>query len=143
MGNLSAATVQLPLLITIVSTVPDFRIDSATWFSRLSIRSNEGLFLGLLTLFHSSHRIRRVVLPLIQPDIRSVVFAYAGIPFLQMVVPELQNRSPGMMLISMAIPVAFVYSLASVVFPTQSAFFREVVTAATTSSNGASVVVMV
>jgi Cu2+-exporting ATPase len=58
-----------------------------------------------------------------------VVFAYGGVPFLEMAVPELRDRSPGMMtLISMAITVAFVYSLASVVFPTQSAFFWELVT---------------
>ena len=58
-----------------------------------------------------------------------IVFAYGGVPFLRMAVPELKDRSPGMMmLISMAINVAFVYSLASVVFPTQSAFFWELVT---------------
>ncbi|MCD2203745.1 copper-translocating P-type ATPase [Halobacterium sp. KA-6] len=58
-----------------------------------------------------------------------IVFAYGGIPFLQMALPELKDRSPGMMtLISMAITVAFVYSLASVIFPTQSAFFWELVT---------------
>ncbi|WP_330633550.1 copper-translocating P-type ATPase [Halocatena halophila] len=65
----------------------------------------------------------------INPLFAVIVFAYGGIPFLQMAVPELQDRSPGMMtLISMAITVAFVYSLASVVFPTQSAFFWELVT---------------
>ncbi len=65
----------------------------------------------------------------INPVFAVVVFAYGGIPFLQMAVPELKDRSPGMMtLISMAISVAFVYSLASVVFPTQSAFFWELVT---------------
>ncbi len=65
----------------------------------------------------------------INPIFAIIVFAYGGIPFLQMGVPELKDRSPGMMtLISMAISVAFVYSLASVVFPTQSAFFWELVT---------------
>jgi len=65
----------------------------------------------------------------INPVFAVIVFAYGGIPFLQMAVPELNDRSPGMMtLISMAITVAFVYSLASVVFPTQSAFFWELVT---------------
>ncbi|UHH27080.1 copper-translocating P-type ATPase [Halobacterium noricense] len=65
----------------------------------------------------------------INPVFAVIVFAYGGIPFLQMAVPELKDRSPGMMtLISMAISVAFVYSLASVVFPTQSAFFWELVT---------------
>ncbi|WP_434530229.1 copper-translocating P-type ATPase (plasmid) [Haloarcula sp. NS06] len=65
----------------------------------------------------------------INPVFAVIVFAYGGIPFLQMAVPELRDRSPGMMtLISMAITVAFVYSLVSVVFPTQSAFFWELVT---------------
>ena len=63
------------------------------------------------------------------PVFAVVVFAYGGVPFLRMAAPELGDRSPGMMtLISMAITVAFVYSLASVVFPTQSAFFWELVT---------------
>ncbi|WP_434530150.1 copper-translocating P-type ATPase (plasmid) [Haloarcula sp. NS06] len=65
----------------------------------------------------------------INPVFAVIVFAYGGVPFLQMALPELKDRSPGMMtLISMAISVAFVYSLASVVFPTQSAFFWELVT---------------
>ena len=65
----------------------------------------------------------------INPVFAVIVFAYGGIPFLKMAVPELRDRSPGMMtLISMAITVAFVYSLASIVFPTTSAFFWELVT---------------
>jgi len=65
----------------------------------------------------------------ITPVFAVVVFAYGGVPFLRMAVPELRDRSPGMMtLISMAITVAFVYSLASVAFPTESAFFWELVT---------------
>ena len=65
----------------------------------------------------------------INPVFAVIVFAYGGVPFLQMAVPELKDRAPGMMtLISMAITVAFVYSLATVVFPTQSAFFWELVT---------------
>ena len=65
----------------------------------------------------------------INPVFAVVVFAYGGIPFLKMALPELKDRAPGMMtLISMAISVAFVYSLASVVFPTTSAFFWELVT---------------
>jgi Cu2+-exporting ATPase len=63
------------------------------------------------------------------PVFAVIVFAYGGVPFLRMAAPELRDRAPGMMtLISMAITVAFVYSLASVVFPTQSAFFWELVT---------------
>mgnify|MGYP000572025272 FL=1 len=65
----------------------------------------------------------------VNPVFAVIVFAFGGIPFLQMAVPELKDRVPGMMtLISMAISVAFVYSLATVVFPTQSAFFWELVT---------------
>jgi Cu2+-exporting ATPase len=58
-----------------------------------------------------------------------IVFLYGGVPFLQMAVPELRNRRPGMMtLISLAITVAFVYSLATLVISTGSAFFWELVT---------------
>ncbi|WP_425600929.1 copper-translocating P-type ATPase [Haloterrigena alkaliphila] len=65
----------------------------------------------------------------ISPVFAVIVFAYGGVPFLRMAVPELRERAPGMMtLISMAITVAFVYSLASLVFPTQTAFFWELVT---------------
>ncbi len=65
----------------------------------------------------------------VNPVFAVIVFAYGGIPFLKMAIPELKDRAPGMMtLISMAISVAFVYSLASVVFPAQSAFFWELVT---------------
>jgi P-type Cu2+ transporter len=46
-----------------------------------------------------------------------VIFFYGGVPFLQMAVPELRNRQPGMMtLISLAISVAFIYSLAAEFF---------------------------
>ncbi|MFC3477751.1 heavy metal translocating P-type ATPase [Halobacterium litoreum] len=65
----------------------------------------------------------------VNPVFAVVVFAYGGVPFLRMAGPEVRDRSPGMMtLISMAISVAFVYSLATVVFPAQSAFFWELVT---------------
>ena len=65
----------------------------------------------------------------VNPIFAVIVFAYGGVPFLRMAAPELRERSPGMMtLISMAISVAFVYSLASVVLPTESAFFWELVT---------------
>ena len=64
----------------------------------------------------------------INPVFAVIVFAYGGVPFLEMAVPEFKDRSPGMMtLISMAISVAFVYSLASVVLPTTSTFFWELV----------------
>ena len=52
----------------------------------------------------------------IAPLFSVIVFVYGGLPFLQMAVPELRNRQPGMMtLISLAISVAFVYSLAAAV----------------------------
>lgn len=58
-----------------------------------------------------------------------VIFFYGGLPFLQMAVPELQNRRPGMMtLISMAISVAFLYSLVALVIDPMGGFFWELVT---------------
>jgi Cu2+-exporting ATPase len=48
------------------------------------------------------------------PGFAVVVFLYGGVPFLRMAVPELRSRQPGMMtLISLAISVAFLYSLAT------------------------------
>ena len=58
-----------------------------------------------------------------------IVFAYGGIPFLQMAVPELQDRKPGMMtLISLAISVAFIYSVAAQFINLGEGFFWELVT---------------
>ena len=58
-----------------------------------------------------------------------VVFIYGGLPFLQMAIPELKTRKPGMMtLISLAITVAFVYSLAMLFVPGGMDFFWELVT---------------
>ena len=58
-----------------------------------------------------------------------VVFAYGGIPFLKMAVPEIRNREPGMMtLISLAISVAFIYSVAAQLFGLGEGFFWELVT---------------
>ncbi len=58
-----------------------------------------------------------------------VVFIVGGIPFLKMAVPELKNRRPGMMmLISLAISVAFIYSLAASIFGLDSVFFWEMAT---------------
>ncbi|MCB0120804.1 MAG: heavy metal translocating P-type ATPase, partial [Caldilineaceae bacterium] len=63
------------------------------------------------------------------PVFAVIIFAYGGVPFLQMAVPELRNRQPGMMtLISLAIIVAFVYSLATLVLPNTMGFFWELVT---------------
>jgi P-type Cu2+ transporter len=65
----------------------------------------------------------------ITPIFSIIVFLYGGLPFLQMAVPEIRNRQPGMMvLISLAISVAFVYSLAALFLPTGTTFFWELVT---------------
>ncbi len=58
-----------------------------------------------------------------------IVFVYGGLPFLQMAEPELKNRQPGMMtLISLAISVAFIYSVATLFLPGQTDFFWELAT---------------
>jgi P-type Cu2+ transporter len=58
-----------------------------------------------------------------------IVFAYGGIPFIQMAVPEIRNREPGMMtLISLAISVALIYSVAAQLFGLGEGFFWELVT---------------
>jgi len=64
----------------------------------------------------------------ITPVFAVIVFFYGGIPFLKMAVPEIRNRKPGMMtLISLAISVAFVYSLAALFLPASMTFFWELV----------------
>jgi len=64
----------------------------------------------------------------IVPLFAVVVFGYGGLPFLRMALPELRNRRPGMMmLISLAISVAFFYSLAAL-FIGGDTFFWELVT---------------
>src|SRR5918994_3343169 len=58
-----------------------------------------------------------------------IIFAYGGIPFLQMAIPELQERKPGMMtLISLAISVAFIYSVAAQFVNLGEGFFWQLVT---------------
>ena len=65
----------------------------------------------------------------IVPVFSLIIFLYGGIPFLQMAVPELRNKKPGMMaLISLAISVAFVYSVATTLFPIGESFYWELVT---------------
>jgi Cu2+-exporting ATPase len=65
----------------------------------------------------------------ITPTFAVIVFIYGGVPFLQMAIPELQNRKPGMMtLISLAISVALIYSLAALIMPASMTFFWELVT---------------
>ena len=66
---------------------------------------------------------------LIVPVLSVVIFAYGGVPFLSMARTEVANREPGMMmLISLAITVAFVYSMASLFLPGTTPFFWELVT---------------
>jgi Cu2+-exporting ATPase len=63
------------------------------------------------------------------PGFGVIVFLYGGLPFLQMAGPELRNRQPGMMtLISLAISVAFLFSVAALFLPGQSDFFWELAT---------------
>jgi len=58
-----------------------------------------------------------------------IIFGYGGVPFLQMAVPELKERKPGMMtLISLAISVAFIYSVAAQFVNLGEGFFWELVT---------------
>jgi len=58
-----------------------------------------------------------------------IIFGYGGIPFMKMAVPELQERKPGMMtLISLAISVAFIYSVAAQFINLGEGFFWELVT---------------
>ncbi len=66
---------------------------------------------------------------LIGPVFAIAIFFYGGLPFLQMAVPEVQSRKPGMMLlISLAITVSFVYSLFALIAVPGSGFFWEMAT---------------
>ncbi|MCC7162630.1 MAG: copper-translocating P-type ATPase [Anaerolineae bacterium] len=65
----------------------------------------------------------------IVPVFALIVFVVGGIPFLQMAMPELKNRQPGMMtLISLAILVALIYSIAAIFVANGEGFFWELVT---------------
>ncbi|MDY6762030.1 MAG: copper-translocating P-type ATPase [Candidatus Nanohaloarchaea archaeon] len=65
----------------------------------------------------------------VAPFFSVIIFAYGGLPFLRMARGEAEDRRPGMMmLISLAITVAFIYSLASLLLPSTSSFFWELVT---------------
>ncbi len=65
----------------------------------------------------------------IGPVFAVVIFLYGGVPFLQMAQPEIQTRKPGMMtLISLAITVAFVYSVFAMFVDPESGFFWEMAT---------------
>jgi Cu2+-exporting ATPase len=65
----------------------------------------------------------------IGPAFSVIVFVVGGLPFLRMAVPEVRRGKPGMMLlISLAISVAFVFSLAAVIFNLGKGFFWEMAT---------------
>lgn len=60
------------------------------------------------------------------PIFATIIFIYGGVPFLQMAIPEARNRQPGMMiLISLAIIVAYVYSVATLWLDPAEGFFWE------------------
>lgn len=66
---------------------------------------------------------------LIGPAFAIAIFIYGGLPFLRMAVPEVKNRNPGMMtLISLAITVAFAYSLFALLTNSGKSFFWEMAT---------------
>ncbi len=63
------------------------------------------------------------------PAFAVIIFFYGGVPFIQMAMPELRARTPGMMtLILLAISVSFIYSLAALFFDLGEGFFWELVT---------------
>src|SRR5215208_7112451 len=65
----------------------------------------------------------------VAPLFAMVVFVYGGVPFLQMAVPEIRSKQPGMMLlISLAISVSFIYSIAAIFANLGEGFFWELVT---------------
>lgn len=65
----------------------------------------------------------------ITPIFSIIVFIVGGLPFFRMAKGELKDKQPGMMtLISMALAVAFAYSLASTIFNMESSFYWELVT---------------
>ncbi len=58
-----------------------------------------------------------------------IIFIYGGLPFLNMAIPEIKSRKPGMMtLISLAISVSFSYSLFAFFTTSAEGFFWEMVT---------------
>lgn len=77
-------------------------------------------------------RYRAPVFPFsdwITPIFAIIVFAYGGVPFVRMAIPEIRTRQPGMMtLITLAIGVAFIYSLAAFIAQSGEGFFWELVT---------------
>lgn len=67
--------------------------------------------------------------PFVAPAFALAIFVYGGFPFLQMALPELKQRKPGMMLlISLAISVAFLYSTAAFLLNLGEGFYWELAT---------------
>jgi len=65
----------------------------------------------------------------IVPVFSVILFGYGGVPFIRMAIPEIRRRTPGMMaLITLAISVAFLYSLATTFFNFGESFYWELVT---------------
>ena len=65
----------------------------------------------------------------IAPLFSILIFAVGGLPFLRMALPEIATRQPGMMtLVSLAISVAFVYSVAALFTAPETGFFWELAT---------------
>lgn len=65
----------------------------------------------------------------VAPLFAVIVFLYGGLPFIQMAVPEIRDRQPGMMLlVSLAISVSFIYSVATIFANLGEGFFWELVT---------------
>ena len=63
------------------------------------------------------------------PVIATTIFIYGGLPFLNMARSEYMDGKPGMMmLISLAILVAYTYSVAALFIESQTSFFWELVT---------------
>jgi P-type Cu2+ transporter len=65
----------------------------------------------------------------VTPLFAVIVFVYGGVPFIQMAIPEIRDRQPGMMLlVSLAISVSFIYSLVAIFLNLGEGFFWELVT---------------
>jgi len=65
----------------------------------------------------------------VAPLFSVIVFLYGGVPFIRLAIPEIRNRQPGMMLlVSLAISVSFIYSLAAIFVNLGEGFFWELVT---------------
>lgn len=66
---------------------------------------------------------------LIVPVLSTIIYFYGGLPFLRMATWELRERKPAMMtLISLAISVAYFYSMATLIWDIGEDFFWELVT---------------